>query len=47
MCRMMLAPNGVLGSRVLEGFLRMALVEPEDRIREACRRVAKLLKGKG
>jgi len=27
-----------------EGWLRMALVEPEDRIREACRRVAKFLK---
>jgi alanine-synthesizing transaminase len=28
-----------------EGYLRMALVEPEDRLREACRRVKKFLKG--
>jgi alanine-synthesizing transaminase len=27
-----------------EGYLRMALVEPEDRLREACRRVGEFLK---
>lgn len=28
-----------------EGYLRMALVEPEDRLREACRRIKSFLKG--